>query len=119
MRSHWTLDWYCMRYVRIADQYLSLFAEKSYHLFRVFKLVVHLGMFEVHLLSAKETGRNGVVGMLEVLFLLVGGEKGPAEQTRAQFVGRLVVVLDAGYELFELFALPMDVAQLVSGLLGH
>ena len=65
--------------IRISNQNLSLFTQQSHHLLRVLKLVVHLRVLEVHLLSAKETGRNGVVCVLEVFLLLIGGEKSPTK----------------------------------------
>ena len=63
----------------ISDQNLCLFTQQSHHLLRVLKLVVHLCMLEVHLLSTEETGRNCVVRVLEVFLLLIGGEKGPTK----------------------------------------
>ena len=48
---------------------------------------MHLSVFEVHLLSAEETGCNGVVRVLEMFLLLIGREKGPAKETCAEFIG--------------------------------
>ena len=79
MRSYRSLYRHSMGNIRIPDQNLCLFTQQSHHLLRVLKLVVHLCVLEVHLLSAEETGRNGVVCVLEVLLLLIGGEKSPTK----------------------------------------
>ena len=68
-------------------------------------------MLQEHFFRPKEARRNCVVRMLGVSLLLGGREERPTEETRAQFVGGVVVKLQFVCELVELGALPMYVAQ--------
>jgi hypothetical protein len=102
-----------MRDIRVPNQDFSLFTEKCNHLIRLSQLVMQLRMLKVHFLGAEETRRDSVVSVFQVLFLLVGSEEGPAKKTRAQLVGRVVVLLDSLDELGEFVAVPVHVPQLL------
>ena len=98
-------------HVRVTDEDLTTFVEKRDHSVAFSHLDVQLRMLQEQLLIAKKGRRDRVVSMLEMLLLLIGGEKAPTQQACRLFGVSLVVLLDLLNEVFIFLALSVHESQ--------
>ena len=98
--------------VGVAHDDFALVVQDGHHGPMVFYFIMRLRMLHIHLPVPKKRGRDRVVRVLQMLLLLRGREKAPAQQARRHLAGIvLIILLQFAHERLELVGVNVHVAD--------